>query len=396
MTIKPSSILLGLFLLFQVWLPAARADTVGNEGDDWAALHAVEKRNTEQTDDALKAKALLDFYRARSKMHPNIGAATLVRVGDLYLNALKQPEEAIKVYDGALNLYGRDASAVLLLEAKSRALLQQNKKAEVVALLRPQLPLLFRASQGGDNYHTQMSSAALRYFVGTDAEARSAQTIALLQQILWQSPVYLEDRAQGAGGWENGWMYERLIDALIQVKRRDEALSWAKRYFQLCAFDNKSIESAAKAMGRAWAATDNFEALRAFLKAQQDAASPNPLRAVPLPTLDEATAEIYKARIVWLNNRLAQGWPDDDGRTSRELINILLAQGDRASLLAAFEVAKNLMKNRPDHPSGAQEMCRLLKAVDLNPIRANALIATDGRPNATPLIALLEELDGGA
>jgi len=42
MAINKTSILLGLFLSSHAWLPAARADTLGNEGDDWAALHASE------------------------------------------------------------------------------------------------------------------------------------------------------------------------------------------------------------------------------------------------------------------------------------------------------------------------------------------------------------------
>ena len=351
-----------------------RADTVGNEGDDWAALHSVEKRNAGETDAALRAKALLDFYRGRSKMHPNIGAATLVRAGELYLNDLKQPEEAIKVFDGALNLFGTQPSAILLLEAKARALLQLKKPTEVAALLQPQLPMLFRAAQGGDNYHIQMSSAALRHLTGLEG-GNHQDTINLLQRMLGESPVYLEDRAQGAGGWNNGWMYEQLVETLLKAKRNDEALSWAKRYFQMCAFNAKSIENATKTLGRVWAAQDDFGALRAFTKAQQDATALNPLRAVKLPILDEATLQAYKTRIAWLNNRIAQGWSDDDGRASRELINILLAQGDKASLSAAFDVAKNLLKIRPERPEGAQEMCRLFKAIDLHPLRANSFIA---------------------
>lgn len=369
-----------------------RADTVGNEGDDWAALHALEKRNATQADAALRAKSFLDFYRARSKMHANIGAATLLRAGDLYLNDLKQPEEAIKIFDGALNLFGTQPSAVLLLEAKARALLQLKRPQEVAALLQPQLPLLLRAGQGGDSYHIQMSAAALRYLT-TPEGADDTQTIALLQRWLRQAPVYLEDRAQGGGGWHNGWMYERLIDTLIKAKRHDEALAWAKRYFQLCAFDKKSIESATTALGRVWAARDDLGALNTFLKAQQEAAAPNPLRDVPLPVLDAETRAAYIERIALLNNRIAQGWSDNDGRASRELMNILIAQGDKASLSAAFEVAKNLLKNRPDRPEGAQEMCRLFKAIDLHSLRANAFIAYLDGQGQSPLPALLQELE---
>lgn len=380
------------------------ADSVGNEGDDWQAFQAQERfiNDSGETDARKQAEMWLAFFKQRSAMHPNLGCATLSRAGDLLRDGAKDPKAAIETYDLGLQKYKDQPASAILLEGKVRTLVDTGRADEAVAALKPQIEFLFKAVEGGHPHHILMSSLSLRQLViaqqdDKNGEAGTKESIALLQRILWQLPVYLFEHQQGAGTWENGWMYDRLIDALIKSGKNEEALSWAKLYYATCAFDEESIGRATRALGRAWAANDDFGASSRFAKAQAatpegNAAPKNPLTEVPLPTPAVDLLPKVEAAEKTLQNALRVG-QDQDGRTSRALINVYLSRGDAASLKLAITTAKNLLKTMPDRPEGAQEICRIFKAHDLNTVRANAFIAYLGGEGKNPLLDLNRELE---
>ena len=70
------------------------------------------------------------------------------------------------------------------------------------------------------------------------------------------------------------------------------------------------------------------------------------------------------------------------------LISVLIVQGD---LHEAMTQAKRLLIDNPTAPEGAQQICRVFKAADLNTIRANAFIAYLGGEGTNPMTAFFKE-----
>ena len=96
-----------------------------------------------------------------------------------------------------------------------------------------------------------------------------------------------------------------------------------------------------------------------FLKALQDSAAPNPLKEVPLPPIDKAK---LKEAQQTLSDRAVQ---------TRVINHLLLGENGQAMLAARRMLLDDPAKKGNE---AATEMARVLKAVDLNVLRANALV----------------------
>lgn len=375
---------------------AHNADTGGDEGQDWQAVQAVEAkfRADKVEDPKTQIAAWQKLLKERPKISPVMGCVVRRNIAELQRWPLKDLAAVKVTTDEALALYPGHPALSLVLEVQAHGLNDAGKFREVQELLDPQLPILFASGQHGHPYlmlTTSMSfhhldDAMSRAGEGIDQKIRLNQRIVLLQRALWEMPVYFDDTHQGAGGWENGWIFERLVDALIEAERAPEALSYARLYFSACDFDKSSVERATRALGRAFAANDDFVALRAFNTAQQDEKVANSLANVKLPTIPKESAKIVAQRGEALIKKLASRSLDEGG--IREIVGLFVAQ---ERYKEAMDAARSLLREQPDSPAGARQVCRVFKAADASTRRSNHFLSYLNGQGKNPLTAFYEQ-----
>ena len=407
----PAFAVVGLLCLTSLSSFSHAQDLGGDEGRDWQAVQAVEaKLRDEKVTDP---KAQIAAWQQLLKTRPNItaiqGCTVRRNIAGLQRWAIKDLAAVKATTDEALAAYPDHPATVLVLEEQAKALNDAGKAAEVEALVKPHLPLVFAAGQQGHPYLRLCASMSLHHLddalhhvpeggdASTRLEARLKERIALLQRALWEVPSYLDDTQQGAGGWENGWMFERVIDALIRDERAPEALRYARLYYSTCDFDKNSVERTTKALGRAWAANDEFVALRAFNAAQEVKAETaktetpkNPLLDVKLPVVPKTSTAVVSKRATELQKKLSQRALDESG--VKEAVGLFLAQGDYK---AAMDAAKSLLREQIDNPAGAKQVCRVLKAYDASTRRSNQFLSYLNGNAKNPMTAFYAELEAG-
>ena len=76
---------------------------------------------------------------------------------------------------------------------------------------------------------------------------------------------------------------------------------------------------------------------------------------------------------------------------THELVGLLIARGDKASLGRAMSLARRLMSEKLESPAGAREVCRVFKAADSDSVRANAFVDYLQGKGDNPLPAFSKE-----
>ncbi len=410
------------------WGGVARA-----QGDNWGAWNAFKaqvKLDERMQTDAAGLTGDLDAFLAKNPdLGPTVEPIALNAKADV-LRRLKQDDAATALYDEGIARYKGQAGAITLVWGKADLLLTQNKPSDVVAFVEAQWPVVTAAGRSGRGYVDFASRQAVQLYItaleasskGGDAKAEETKAgrekvIAALQKVVLSMPIFLDGGRQNFGmdAWQTGWMYEKLVNDLIADGRAPEALAWSALYYRVSAFKGYSVAHATAQLNRAWAANENFSAPRLFTRAQTqpiatapvaDAApapdappvaavapAANPLFKIALPTQDDKLAAPLKERLEQLAKARAAGV---DGETdhlwSEEMVSIRLALGTRADAGEAMTVARAFLRAQPDSPDGALMVCRVLKSVDGNALRANAFVAYLNGQGENPLAAFDKEV----
>ncbi len=374
---------------------AVRAD----EASDWTALGAVREQiggDTFKNKPEQAVSQLQAFYSGRT-LHPILAAEVVLQVAEITRTQLKQPDEAMKMLQAGLGQVRAKPDAalpveVMYLEGEAATLLDQKQAVEAQTLLRDNFKSIEAAAASGHPHLEQFASRALQRLSDAQnalrpAGAKPDDTITLLQNALTQMPVFLNPERQKSINWQEGWMYERLIDALAKAGREPEALSWGKLFFAEAAFDQASIERATKALGGVWARGNDLAKVRAFAVAQAggEGAAASPLAGVSFPKFEANGA--VAAQLKALRTLQANGaWR---GRVAPIITLEIALQQWRA----AMEDAQGLLLEDASAPDGPQQVARVFKAKDGSVARANAFLAylQDKAPNPVP--AFLQEAD---
>lgn len=394
----------------------ARAD----EGADWRAMQAMEKTLPKAERDAEAHIAGYRQFLTASKPGVIVGCTALYHIADAQREQ-KKYDEAIATCRQGFDGYPNDPATVIVLAPMLRALRDSGKGAQVAQAPATYWPLLVAASRSGHPVSLAHASVSLREMAGAqgdfiadakagaeEREAMKSQRVLMLQRALLEMPAYLDDRTQG---YYAGWMQDALIDALgSEAKTRKDMLGWAKVFFMTSLFEAKAIERATSGLSKAWAANDNFAAVRAFAKAQDEpkageAPVTNPVARIPAPAVMPENAKFLGERVAYLS-----GLPGYDRWRSSELVGLYLVQAaisssgkveggktqrteeEKAALSAAMDNAKKLMGERPEDPLGMEQVCRVFKAVDGGTRRANAFIAYLNGTGENPLPVFADEM----
>lgn len=193
-----------------------------------------------------------------------------------------------------------------------------------------------------------------------EAQGKPDVTRALLKKALLDGPLLLET---DHGRNRVGWIYDTIINSLQREGKEDEAISWAKLRYIQAPFNDIAIKASTDALTKALL-TKNLSpvAVQGFLESQNDPAKKNPLADVPLPIKPEEVTEALKKV------------PEDARNTTKAhaRLNLLLAGGFHRE---ALTLARQVLINNVGSPAGAEEVCRVFKAMDLNLKRGNDFIA---------------------
>lgn len=333
-----------LFSVSQV----AHADTAADHSSTLQFLQQIEKRKT--TDAAGAVSAAQQFEQQHASIDPAELAKVDIALAHLYVENLKDPAKALAVLDAGMARSPKSGAYFPLLFIKYWVLGKANRSSEAISLFKQNLPQLLKA----DPYYIK---TALGYYLpivkngGKPADATSP-----LLQMLAVYPSLINFPKMGNGLVEN---------LLLQPGHEEEALSYAKLYWQTCDFDSKTIGVATADLQKAWLAKDlNVVASSNFLKAQQDAAAPNPLSQVKAPALDDATIQSDIKRCF--------PPPSPAFLYVHDYITLLLMRGKYGDAMLA---ARRRLLDFPDESSqAATEIARIFKAADLNLIGANAFL----------------------
>ena len=424
----------------------ARAD----EGADWKAFNLVDNGLNQKAAQPENAVAAWQQF-LESKPGAVVGSMALFRIAELQ-RAQKKFVEAVATSDQAAVLYPGEAATVLVLPGKAATLRESGQPARAFALFEDNWALMTKASRSGNAQVAMHNSLALKEIVKAATEVYGIETSAdkkatvlkqrqeMLQRILVEMPLYLDDRKQGASGYFEGWMQAALLDALNSgdAEDRKSMLGWARFYYMTCPFEPKVIERAGAALTKAWIANDDFAAVNAFARAQEEpdaAAIPtatsaqamtsqakvksqdepksketkakesavppaiNPLQRITLAPLSASSARFVRERLAALRDRL-----DFDRDRVREIIDLDLVQAafaasgaartaaEKAALRDAMEQAKLLLADKPDDAEGVSQICRVFKAADGSTRRANAFLAYLNGKGRNPIFDFFKEM----
>ena len=192
-----------------------------------------------------------------------------------------------------------------------------------------------------------------------EAQGKREEARAAMKDAFLKGPLLLEaDHGQTRGG-----LYNEMIASLQRDGKTDEAISWAKLRFIEAPFNDKAIKDATNALTKALLAKDlSPVAVQGFLEAQQDPTKPNPLATVPLPFTPAEVTEALKA----VPSRAK------DPAKAHPRLNLLLAGGFHQE---AMVLARQVLIENVGSSAGAEEICRVFKAMDLNLKRGNDFVA---------------------
>ena len=386
-------VLVFVMAMFAVWLSVACAQPPAivpapANVDDWTAYGQLEKTEPLPAPQ-VAIDAWKQLYDSRPNLLPQVGINISVKIADLYADKLNDKAKALEIEKWALEKYQDEMAAVWLVEHLVKTSNELKQYEQTIKAYEENYPIILRGGLSNQGWLQMYAATALRYVnEAYEALNQPDKAIGMLTKALGQIPALWDDKAQGQGGWRNGWMYASLVPKLIKANRSDEALQWAKMHYALCSFDAKCLERATKSLGQVWADKEAYQELRTFNQMQEgtaDAAAKNPLLNVKLPAIEDKLMPEHIAR----TKNATQGAYKRD--IVPEQIGVLLYKGDYAG---AMEEARRLMKDDPQKAEGALQICRVFKVADLSTLRANQfLLYLEGKAD-NPLPAFLKEHEG--
>jgi hypothetical protein len=342
--------------------PRRSAEDIRREAADnkeWQQIRLAAKadlaENPAQAIDTFKR-----FFGSRA-LHPNVGVAVTAAIAELYVG-LKDEANASRIYDWAAKEYQGVPAAARLVPGRAALLRLQKKPGEAATLLNSEWDNVMREAA----LDASFAKSALEQKVELSRERKKPEeAIVALQNALAQSPVISSTSTP-----EGAWLFQTLTDLLLEAKRGQDAVGVARLAFEQCGFDKYNIEAASVFLTRVWRKHDpTGKEVEAFAAAQSVAADSeggkkaNPLFNYPLPKVETA---------VWQDTlkQLPQG-------STRLRINVLIAAGEYGTAMQEAEAfhAQYGDKGGASATIGIIEACRVLKAADLNLVRANALLA---------------------
>jgi hypothetical protein len=288
------------------------------------------------------------FQQEHAGMDPLRLTLLDIALANVYFDDLKQPDKALAAMNTAMARTDKPDAYLPLVYSKAGYLARSGKYDESIALFKKELPK-FLAEPTTD--FAYLRNALNWYEYSARKSGKRDDYIATLRSIV---EVHPELAAYRVVGREMAQYYAE------QPGKETEALSWAKLYWVLCDFDERTLNDATTLLQKSWVARDmNAAKSSQFLKAMQDPKSPNPLSDIPLPVLDGAKM------------RAALKSLPESSTHSRITLHLLLKENGAAML-----EARRILLNDPSGAANAAalEMARVFKATDLNLVRANAFL----------------------
>jgi len=173
-------------------------------------------------------------------------------------------------------------------------------------------------------------------------------------------------------------VYQELVQAQIKAGKHDAALTTARLGYALCDFDTEAIEAMSALVRKVCMVTGDIFKATQFFAAQEDPDKPNPLAEVPVP---EVTDE-----------QLDQMLEGAGGDWRWKLLAYLYA----GNCVDAMHIAQDAMieADAGGMADALKEVARVLKAKDLNLVRANQFLeyAKTGQ-GQNPLASFWEEVE---
>jgi hypothetical protein len=275
------------------------------------------------------------------KKYANYTIPSVVRArADLQVHGMNDLPGACATLDAYLKQYPDQETTPPFVADEAHYLVGGNRATDAEALLKAWLPKTAHV-------RAQFGVPALQEYVALLQKAgRPDDAVKVLGTAAVGNPAYTDPRAP-----VEAWVLTTLTDVLTNEKQPGELAKWAKLRFMLATYDAVSISGASKALMAAWQAADpDGKQKDGFVAAESDATAHNPLADVPLPALDTAmiTADLAKA-------------------TGAQKISLLLMSGNATGAMAE---AKAMQANAATSRDGALQVCRVLKAADLNLLSA--------------------------
>ena len=270
---------------------------------------------------------------ARAAIH---ASGWLQKAGDL--------AEAWQVLQDAFDQMKPRSEAYWVLADQIRLLHQEGKWQQAQDL----------AAQHWDAYIRQGNTDPLNAYVDLlEAQDKYEAARDILRQAMLDGPTLLEMERSA----KQGWIYEQMTSNLLHDGLDAQALSWGKLRYIEAPCNELADKNTTNALTRLFLANGEMpNGLRDFLASRRDPAQPNPLREVPLPFTPEEIANALKN-------------VPEDSENAHARLNLLLAGGlHREAMAFAQKVAQS------NAATGADEICRVFKAIDLDDRRARAFL----------------------
>jgi hypothetical protein len=314
-------------------------------------LYAFEKTLAEQikTDPAKAAVAQQAWVSALKDPRREVIAVSSLHASD-WLSKAGDDKAAYELLQNSFAKLAGRPEGWWVLAGQIGFLNRQKKVGEAEALA---------LKYWGESLRKGADEVVRAYVEMLESNGKHEQARLALRDALLNGPLLLESER----GKKPGGLYQKMIAALQREGKDDEALSWAKLRWIQAPFNEAAIKSSTDALTKVLLAGDlSGQKAQQFLAAQKDPAQPNPLSKVPLPfTPDEITAAL-KATPERAN----------DLEKAHARLNLLLAGGFHREAMA---FSRQVLIANVGSPAGAEEICRVFKAMDLNLGRANAFIA---------------------
>ena len=350
-----------LLLALAGWSSPARAD----RETDMKTAHGFQLRIEElanQNPAAAVAEAKA-FVAANGNLHPDALTSPFTRVRRVCcFGTGATPAGALAMLDEAEAQLVSEEQRAILVPLRADFLNRTGRFAEAeTAIKSVWRPILARPLQ------TDWASGALEiYAAALVGQNRRAEILPLARTV---------GRAQTWALARDSQLAATLVRAFQEGGAEAEALSWAKLHFMLCEFSEESLSRATTLLVNTWTGIElSPRTAQAFVTAQSDASLPNPLEKIALPPLS-----FKEGQEILVNSRNA---------TAEVSVN--LAQRD---FVGALQSARRALGQNPTSPEAVREVARVIKAHDLNVIRANAfLLFYTQNQGENPIPAFMDEL----
>ncbi len=387
-------------LMLPAQLASAQPVQASPQQADAKALEAVRAQvaKVRKTDPQAALKLLEEFLEAHPDADLGTRNAALKEQSSVLFDDLKDAERALAVTDliienARLSVKNGAPETTLVLaqitQGRIGILSHQPAKVEALFDTPESWSRMVKMMDTSDRLQLSVASAATNLlFTALQDQKKYALIVRKVEELMQSAPALLVGINQSLT--EN--MAMRLAGNLAGAGQSEAGLSWAKYAYQQANFDTKSIAACTKQLISAWAANDDLDAIRAFSKAQQEAApaiappaGATPETAATAPTIAAALfpdpnnplTKVKAPELVTQSRDLLlkmvgplQGSTSYDRQ--HDLVSVYIALGAWKS---AMQTARGIWQSDPQNPRGAMEICRVFKAADLSTVRANNFLA---------------------